>query len=210
MKAEIYNLKGEVSEKIEVSKDVFDKKFNSNLVHQVYTSLLSNRRKPLAFTKDRSEVKGGGKKPWVQKGTGRARHGSIRSPLWKGGGVTFGIRSKEMNLKKKINKKIKRDAIKMVLSQKFKEGEIRIIEDIKLVEQKTNQMDKFFKNLFKKEKKISSILFLIDFKNSILKKSTKNLPYVKIMNVENIDLIEMLNNKYLVITKNILPVLENK
>lgn len=208
MEAPIYNLKGEAGEKIELSLGVFDKKFNRSLVYQVYTSLLSNKRKPLAFTKDRSEVKGGGRKPWRQKGTGRARHGSIRSPIWKGGGATFGPRLKEKNLRKKINKKMKKDAIKMVLSQKFKEGEVKVVEDINLKQPKTNLIDKFFKSLFKKEKKLPRILFLIDSKNRALRKSAENLPYVKIMNVENIDLIEILNNKYLVISKNILPVLE--
>jgi len=84
MKASVYNQKGEGLKKIELSEDVFGKKINKNLVYQVYTSLLSNRRKPLAFSKDRSEVRGGGKKPWRQKGTGRARHGSNRSPIWSG------------------------------------------------------------------------------------------------------------------------------
>lgn len=209
MKAPIYNLKGEVLKEIELSEDIFGKKINTNIIYQVYTSLLSNKRKPLAFSKDRSEVKGGGKKPWRQKGTGRARHGSIRSPLWKGGGVTFGPRAKEKNLKKKINKKVKQDAIKMVLSQKLKDGEIKIIEDINLKEQKTSQMDKFFKGLLKIKKKFPKVLFLIDSKNDILKKSTRNLPYVKIMNTENIDLIEILNNKYLVISKNTLSALKN-
>ncbi len=210
MKAPIYNLKGKTLKKIELSEDIFGKKINNNLVHQVYTSLLSNRRKPLAFSKDRSEVRGGGKKPWRQKGTGRARHGSIRSPLWKGGGVTFGPRAKERDFKKKINKKIKKDAIKMVLSQKFRDGEIKIIEDIDLKEHKTSQMDKFFRSLLKIEKKFPKVLFLIDSKNEVLRKSAKNLPYIKIMNAENIDLIEILNNKYLVISKNILPMIEIK
>ena len=210
MKAPIYNLKGEALKEIEISEDIFNKKINNNLIHQVYTSLLSNRRKPLAFSKDRSEVRGGGRKPWRQKGTGRARHGSIRSPLWKGGGVTFGPRAKERNLKKKINKKIKRDAIKMVLSQKFRDGEVKIIESINLKEYKTSQMDKFFKSLLSIEKKFPKVLFLIDSKNEVLKKSTKNLSYVKIMNSENIDLIEILSNKYLVISEDILPILENK
>ena len=125
MKSPIYNLKGEDLKEIEISDDIFGKKINNNLIHQVYTSLLSNKRKPLAFTKDRSEVRGGGKKPWRQKGTGRARHGSIRSPLWKGGGVTFGPRAKERDLKKKINKKIKKDAIKMVLSKNLERERLR-------------------------------------------------------------------------------------
>jgi len=210
MKVPIYNQKGEESKKIELSDNIFNKKINNNLVHQVYTSLLSNRRKPLAFSKDRSEVRGGGKKPWKQKGTGRARHGSNRSPIWSGGGVTFGPRAKERNFKKKVNKKVRQDAIRMVLSEKFRDGEIRIVESINLKEQKTSQMDKFFKSLLKIEKKFPTVLFLINSKNKELQKSTKNLSYVKIMNAENIDLIEILNNKYLVISKDILSILEKK
>ena len=210
MKAPIYNQKGEELKKIELSDDIFDKKINKNLVHQVYTSLLSNRRKPLAFSKDRSEVRGGGKKPWRQKGTGRARHGSNRSPIWAGGGVTFGPRAKERNFKKKINKKVRQDAIKMVLSEKFRDGEIKIIESINLKEQKTSQMDKLFKSLLKIEKKFPKVLFLINSKDKKLQRSTKNLSYVKIMNAENIDLIEILSNKYLVISEDVLSTLENK
>jgi len=210
MKAPIYNQKGEELKKIELSDDIFDKKINKNLVHQVYTSLLSNRRKPLAFSKDRSEVRGGGKKPWRQKGTGRARHGSNRSPIWAGGGVTFGPRAKERNFKKKINKKVRQDAIKMVLSEKFRDGEIKIIESINLKEQKTTQMDKLFKSLLKIEKKFPKVLFLINSKDKELQRGTKNLSYVKIMNAENIDLIEILNNKYLVISEDVLSTLEKK
>ena len=210
MKVPIYNQKGEESKKIELSDNIFNKKINNNLVHQVYTSLLSNRRKPLAFSKDRSEVRGGGKKPWKQKGTGRARHGSNRSPIWSGGGVTFGPRAKERNFKKKVNKKVRQDAIRMVLSEKFRDGEIRIIENIDFKEQKTSQMDKFFKSLLKIEKKFPTVLFLINSKNIELQKSTKNLSYVKIMNAENIDLIEILNNKYLVILEDVLSTLEKK
>ena len=210
MKVPIYNQKGEESKKIELSDNIFNKKINNNLVHQVYTSLLSNRRKPLAFSKDRSEVRGGGKKPWKQKGTGRARHGSNRSPIWSGGGVTFGPRAKERNFKKKVNKKVRQDAIRMVLSEKFRDGEIRIIENIDFKEQKTSQMDKFFKSLLKIEKKFPTVLFLINSKDIELQKSTKNLSYVKIMNAENIDLIEILNNKYLVISKEVLSTLEKK
>jgi len=210
MKVPIYNQKGEELKKIELSDDIFDKKINKNLVHQVYTSLLSNRRKPLAFSKDRSEVRGGGKKPWRQKGTGRARHGSNRSPIWAGGGVTFGPRAKERNFKKKINKKVRQDAIKMVLSEKFRDGEIKIIESINLKEQKTTQMDKLFKSLLKIEKKFPKVLFLINSKDKELQRGTKNLSYVKIMNAENIDLIEILNNKYLVISEDVLSTLEKK
>jgi len=210
MKASVYNQKGEGLKKIELSEDVFGKKINKNLVYQVYTSLLSNRRKPLAFSKDRSEVRGGGKKPWRQKGTGRARHGSNRSPIWSGGGVTFGPRSKERNFIKKINKKIRQEAFKMVLSEKFRDGEVKIIESINSKGLKTNQMDKFFKKLLKIEKKFPKVLFLINSKNKELQKNIRNLSYIRVMNLENIDLIEILNNKYLILPEDILPILEKK
>ena len=210
MKASVYNQKGEGLKKIELSEDVFGKKINKNLVYQVYTSLLSNRRKSLAFSKDRSEVRGGGKKPWRQKGTGRARHGSNRSPIWSGGGVTFGPRSKERNFIKKINKKIRQEAFKMVLSEKFRDGEVKIIESINSKGLKTNQMDKFFKKLLKIEKKFPKVLFLINSKNKELQKNIRNLSYIRVMNLENIDLIEILNNKYLILPEDILPILEKK
>ncbi len=210
MKASVYNQKGEGLKKIELSEDVFGKKINKNLVYQVYTSLLSNRRKSLAFSKDRSEVRGGGKKPWRQKGTGRARHGSNRSPIWSGGGVTFGPRSKERNFTKKINKKIRQEAFKMVLSEKFRDGEVKIIESINSKGLKTNQMDKFFKKLLKIEKKFPKVLFLINSKNKELQKNIRNLSYIRVMNLENIDLIEILNNKYLILPEDILPILEKK
>lgn len=210
MKAPVYNSKGELKEEIELSSAVFGKELNNNLVYQVYKNLLSNQRQPLAFSKDRSEIKGGGRKPWVQKGTGRARHGSIRSPLWKGGGTTFGPRTKEQNTKRKINKKVRQEAIRMVLSQKLKDGEVKIIEEIKLEKPQTNTLDKFFKNLFDKKEKLSSILLVINSKERDFSRSVKNLAYIKVINAENINLIDLLNNKYLLLSRSVLSTLENK
>lgn len=208
MKAPVYNLQGEAKKEVELSADVFSRPVNDNLLYQVYTSMLSNNRKPLAFSKDRSEVSGGGKKPWRQKGTGRARHGSIRSPLWKGGGATFGPRSKEENWHKKVNKKVKKSALQMALSQKLKEGEIKIIEDLNLQEGKTKQMDQFFRTLLQAKKKVPTVLFLLDGKDEILKKSVRNLPYLKAAGVDNVDLMDILNRKYLVMTESVLPAIE--
>ncbi|MDD3098358.1 MAG: 50S ribosomal protein L4 [Candidatus Pacebacteria bacterium] len=210
MKAPVYNLKEGLKEEIELSSAVFGKELNNNLVYQVYKNLLSNQRQPLAFSKDRSEIKGGGRKPWVQKGTGRARHGSIRSPLWKGGGATFGPRTKEQNTKRKINKKVRQEAIRMVLSQKLKDGEVKIIEEIKLEKPQTNTLDKFFKSLFDKKEKLSSILLVINSKERNFSRSAKNLAYIKVINAENINLIDLLNNKYLLLSKSVLSTLENK
>jgi large subunit ribosomal protein L4 len=210
MKAPVYNLKEGLKEEIELSSAVFGKELNNNLVYQVYKNLLSNQRQPLAFSKDRSEIKGGGRKPWVQKGTGRARHGSIRSPLWKGGGATFGPRTKEQNTKRKINKKVRQEAIRMVLSQRLKDGEVKIIEEIKLEKPQTNTLDKFFKSLFDKKEKLSSILLVINSKERNFSRSAKNLAYIKVINAENINLIDLLNNKYLLLSKSVLSTLENK
>src|SRR3990167_1698184 len=122
MKTDVYNLEGKKVETLDLPESVFGLKWNSNLIHQVVESTRSSRRRGTAKTKDRSEVSGGGKKPWRQKGTGRARHGSIRSPIWVGGGVAHGPLS-EKNYSRKINKKAKKKALFMVLARKNADGE---------------------------------------------------------------------------------------
>ena len=126
IQVDLYNADGSIAGKAELPEAMFGKKWNPDLVHQVLVALESNARRPLAHAKGRGEVRGGGKKPWRQKGTGRARHGSIRSPLWKGGGVTHGPQ-KERNFEKKINKKMRRAALFSVLSRKASEHELRIV-----------------------------------------------------------------------------------
>ena len=122
MQIDLYNAGGSIIGKADLPEKMFGQKWNPDLVHQVLAAQESNARKPLAHAKGRGEVRGGGKKPWRQKGTGRARHGSIRSPLWKGGGVTHGP-TKERNFEKKINKKMRRAALFSILSRKTKEQE---------------------------------------------------------------------------------------
>jgi large subunit ribosomal protein L4 len=117
-------------------KEIFDVEINPDLIHQVVVAQTANRRRVIAHTKGRGEVRGGGKKPWRQKGTGRARHGSIRSPLWKGGGVTFGP-TKERTFKKEINKKMKRKALFMVLTAKAKNNLLLVLDKIILEQPKT-------------------------------------------------------------------------
>ncbi|MFA5013306.1 MAG: 50S ribosomal protein L4, partial [Candidatus Paceibacterota bacterium] len=113
----------------DLPKEIFGLELNANLVHQIAVSQMANRRRNIAHTKTRSEVSGGGIKPWRQKGTGRARHGSIRSPLWIGGGSTFGPRSDTV-FKKTIPQKMKRKALLMVLSEKAKQGQVIVLSDL--------------------------------------------------------------------------------
>ncbi len=130
MEAKIYNQTGKESGTIKLPESVFGVPWNADLVHQVIVSMRSNDREAIAHTKTRGEVAGGGKKPWKQKGTGRARHGSIRSPLWVGGGVAHGPRN-DKNFSRKINKKMKAKALFTLLSQKMRDGEVVFIDSLK-------------------------------------------------------------------------------
>src|SRR5674476_740010 len=136
MEAKIYNQKGTSTETIDLPAKVFAAKWRADLVHQVVEGMRSNKRAGTADTKDRGEVRGGGRKPWQQKGTGRARHGSTRSPIWVGGGVTHGPR-KDENFDRKVSKKMKAKAFYTILSRKFKDGEILFVDSISFKEPKT-------------------------------------------------------------------------
>lgn len=213
MKVEVFNQKGEIIEELPLKEEIKREEFNPNFLHLIYKKLLSNRYPLLAFTKTRKEVKGGGKKPWSQKGTGRARHGSIRSPLWKGGGVVFGPRRKEENLKKKVNKKEKKKALRMALFKKIEDKEIKVIDTLAIKEEiKTKKYDEIFKNILKpkNKKKTPSVLVILDSeKEKEIKRGLRNLPYLNILTLQNLDLIEILNRKYLILSKETFLKLEN-
>jgi large subunit ribosomal protein L4 len=173
LEAKIYNQKGGVAGKVDLPERVFGAKWRSDLVHQVVESMRSNSRAGTADTKDRGEVSGGGKKPWKQKGTGRARHGSSRSPIWVGGGVTHGPLA-EKNYKRKISKKMRAQALFSVLSRKLKEGEIIFVDSLAQKEIKTKSAAEVMKNVVKgaelkgvsgKKAKILTALFDRDEKN---------------------------------------------
>ncbi|MCU0679458.1 MAG: 50S ribosomal protein L4, partial [Planctomycetes bacterium] len=145
IKIKVYNQSGEATKEIELNPDVFGVAANPALVHQAYVAQIANERQVLAHTKDRSEVRGGGRKPWRQKGTGRARAGSSRSPLWIGGGVTFGP-TKDRNFKKNINRKMKQKALLMALSDRASQNNLFLIDKLEMAEYKT----KVFNNLLMK------------------------------------------------------------
>ncbi len=207
LETDVYTLEGEKKEKLVLPEEVFGLEWNDDLVSQVVVSMRSNLRKNIAHAKTRAEVRGGGKKPWRQKGTGQARHGSIRSPIWIGGGVTHGPLT-EKNYFKKINRKMKRKALYSVLSRKVKEGEIMILEDIFVNEPKTKEAAKIMANLCKIggfEKlagtKKNRAMVLVKEKNDNLKRSFRNLPGVLLDEAKNLNVLEALTYKYLIIPK---------
>jgi len=202
MKVPFYNKEGEKVGEIELNEEVFGQKLNPDLVHQAVIYYLSQRRKPIAKTKDRSEVRGGGRKPWPQKETGRARHGSIRSPLWRHGGVTFGP-TPQKKYQKKLPKKMKIKALKMVLSQKLRDNEIIIVDKLDVEEPKTKVAKKILENLSKVQKDIlkKRVGFILAKAQKSLLRCIKNLPKVATLPFHSINLIFLLENKFIVIEK---------
>jgi len=203
MKTKVYNLDGKEQGSLELNDDIFAVKIKPEVVHEVFVLQNSNARQPWADTKDKSEVRGGGKKPWAQKGTGRARHGSIRSPLWKGGGVTFGPLSKR-NYSKKINKKVRRLALKMCLSDRANEGMI-VIEDFNFVEPKT----KLFIGLINKlpEQKKNYLVVTAKDETKVLG-MTKNLGNISTMVAKDLAVKDIIQKQGLIISKQAIKEIE--
>jgi len=213
-KISVYNQDTEQVGELLLSADIFSLKENHDLIHQVMTAQLSNKRSVLAHTKDRSEVRGGGAKPWRQKGTGRARAGSRRSPIWIGGGITFGP-TKSKNFKKKINKKMKQKAIFMVLSDRFKNNGLVILDKIEIQEYKTKVFNLILKkiesNILKEDNKsLRSILLINEVNNDKMKCSSSNLAGVKLINMDNINLLDLLKYRNLIISKEVVSILSKK
>ena len=172
---------------------MFETKVNETLLANAVYTYLSNQRQANAHTKDRSEVSGGGKKPWKQKGTGRARHGSSRSPIWTGGGVTFGP-TNERNYKKKLNKKARQEAIRCAFSAKNDAKEVIVIDDFK--PEKTKEVEKVLKNLGVK----GNVTF-VQIDEQGLHAKSKNIKNAKAVRVGELNAYEILNNNMLVLLK---------
>ncbi len=200
-----YNQEGKEVSELELNEAIFGLPWNDDLMHQAVRTYMANQRQVVASTKTRAEVSGGGRKPWRQKGTGRARHGSIRSPLWKGGGVTFGPTS-ERNFKLKINKKMARKAFLTALSAKVKDNEILVLHDLKLETPKTKEMAKIMKNF----PKVKKGLLVLDDRNENLERAARNLPNIQITNISNLNILDILKYQYLILTKSGIEYLEKK
>ena len=197
MEAKIYNQKGKATGTITLPEKVFAAKWRADLVHQVVEGMRSNTRAGTAHAKGRGEVRGGGRKPWRQKGTGRARHGSTRSPIWVGGGVTHGP-LKEKNYKRKISKKMRAQALFSVLSRKFKDGEIIFVDSLSLPAIKTRAAVEIINNLSAVLGR-GKILAALYARNEKAEKSFRNLPRVEVSFVKNLNPVQALNHKYLLV-----------
>ena len=189
---------------ISISNEVFSKEFNESLVHQAVVSFMAAARQGSAKQKNRSEVRGGGKKPYRQKGTGRARAGTIRSPLWRGGGVAFA--SSNRDYAKKINKKMYRAAIKSILSELFRQERILALSKPKLKAPKTKEMVKVLKeNKLEKE----SILFILDEIDLNFHLSARNIPNVEVATVKEINPVLLLRSEKVVIVPEAFKLIED-
>ena len=201
-KIDVYDIKGKKVSDVELAESVFGIEPNEAIVHSVLVNYLANQRQGTQSTKTRAEVRGGGRKPWRQKGTGRARQGSIRAPQWIKGGIALG--PKPRSYKYTVNKKEKRLAIKSVLSSKVLEKELTVVNEIKLKEIKTKEMQKALNNL----KVEGKTLILLPEKNETVQKSARNIEGVKTTLVNTINVYDLLKYKNLVITLDTVKKLE--
>ncbi len=218
METTLYNQKGTKAGSLTLPAKVFGVKWNADLVHQVAVGMAANKRAGTAHTKDRGEVSGGGKKPWKQKGTGRARHGSSRSPIWVGGGVTFGPRN-EKDYSQKINKKMRAKALFTVLSKRFADNQVLFVEALALDAMKTKTAQGVLKDLatvkgFEKltSKKATTALLALPKRDAVIEKSFANLPGVTVALAKDINTLDVMHFSHIIMVdpKDILPSLEAK
>lgn len=209
-----YNLAGEKVKDREVSEKFLLLKPKASVVHQVLVAQMNNARRAIANTKDRSQVRGGGKKPWKQKGTGRARHGSIRSPLWRGGGVTFGP-TKNRNFSRKINKKVRRQAILMALSGKVKDQQVLVLDQVPSGAEKTKTMALILKAISGQLPKNSSSkpkddrwLVVLPGNEPKIVRAIRNLKYAKAQDVKSLNILDLLSYQYILLVKDAIPIME--
>jgi large subunit ribosomal protein L4 len=205
MDATLHNMQGKEAGKVTLPESVFGVKWNADLVHQVVTAMQANARTPIAHTKDRSEVSGTGRKPWKQKGTGNARHGSRRSPIWRTGGVAHGPRNEKI-FAKKINKKMRTKALYTVLSKKLNDGEVLFLDSFTFDAPKTKDAKATFENLAKVKgfedlatKRKNAALIASTEANDNTVKSVRNFGNVTIEEVRNLNPVEVARHKYLVL-----------
>lgn len=205
IEATVFGMNGASTGTIALPAELFGVKWNADLVHQVVVGMQANARTPVAHTKNRGEVAGGGKKPWKQKGTGRARHGSNRSPIWRGGGVTFGPRS-DKNYAVKINRKMRGAALASVLSQKLRHGEVIFVDSFAWSTPKTKDAMAALAAIAKgagqealATRRRNAAVIAIPKKDVNVEKSFSNITGFMSEEVRNLNPVDLMNRKYVVI-----------
>lgn len=205
METNVYNQSGKEAGTIKLPEQVFGLAWNADLVHQVVESIRANMRGPVAHTKDRGDVRGGGKKPWRRKGTGRARHGSIRSPLWRGGGVAHGPRNEKVYAKK-INKKMRAKALYTVLSEKLRSGEIIFVDEFNFTQPKTKEAKGMITALSAikgceklSTKRKNTALIALPGRSQAAERSFRNFSNMEVVQTKDLNPYAVLSHKYLVI-----------
>lgn len=205
METKIYDMSGKETGNVTLPESVFAAKWNADFVHEVVVAMQSNARAGTAHTKDRSEVRGGGKKPWKQKGTGRARHGSRRSPIWVGGGVAHGPRN-EKDFSKKINKNVRAKALAAVLSKKQADGEVIVVDSFTFSEPKAAAAKTAFAAIAKgsahedmARKRKNAALIVLPARDENTEKSFRNFGQIEVAQTKDINPVDLLTYKYVVI-----------
>jgi large subunit ribosomal protein L4 len=206
MNADVYNVKNEKVSTMDLPDGLFAAPWRPALVQQVLLAQRANARRPWAHAKDRSEVSGGGKKPWRQKGTGRARHGSIRSPLWSGGGKAHGP-SKERDFSQKVNKKMRRAALASVLSKKLRDSEVKVFDSLQVSGPKTKFASEMLRGIlnFKKTDKRFDVLLVRDPENKDILRAMRNLQKTQVLSADSLNIQDLLSYKYVFLESKAVP-----
>ncbi len=197
MEAKIYNMQGKETGTVTLPESIFAIPWNADLLHQVVTSMQSSARGPIAHTKGRGEVRGGGHKPWQQKGTGRARHGSSRSPIWRGGGVTHGP-TKDKIYARKVNRSMRHKALLVALSRKYKDGEVTFVDSLELNSPKAAQAKAILVALKVPAKK-NAVLIALSAKHTATLKSFGNFGNVTVEELRNLNPVSVMSKRRLII-----------
>lgn len=203
MKVDVINLERQKIAEIEVADYLLNEPMKPHLVYEVVRKLLAGRRKGTAATKERSFVSGGGKKPWRQKGTGRARAGSIRSPLWRGGGTVFGPHPRDYSFP--LPKKVRKAALRSVISYKFKENKLLVLENWDLGEAKTKKFVGALQNLG-----VKNALIVTAGKDEVLQKSARNVPGVQVLELSGLNVHDILRHEHLILSRASLQEMERR
>jgi large subunit ribosomal protein L4 len=194
----VYNQEGAVVGTVELSANVFGQKPDTALVHEVVVAQRANARHPISNTKTKGEVRGGGIKPWRQKGTGRSRHGSIRSPIWKGGGASHGP-VKGRNYAQKVNKKMARAALYSVLSKKLSAGELKFVSAVPTGKGKTKEVFSALKGFFAAKRQLPSTLLVSPVKNGALVRAARNIDRVQVLAGASLNIVDVVNARNILV-----------